>query len=223
MALFTLYYERNIIDGCGSAIEKRNLVMQQLMQKIDKEIRFVMFKTQDGKRYKANVTVMNDAVSNRVIDLLHQLEKVVDFPEKRMISEAISLIVGLPIESFVIQQAAQIIENSVDELIAYTSPIRKRSLDELMNMLPVDVPYFDEDGAGTISFGLTKDKAVESHNQNHVFTCRAFWTDELHSEEPHTVFMNLDPNNFDPLEFSSDDPETAIAMMIGHLKANKII
>lgn len=203
MALFTLYYERNIIDGCGSAIEKRNLVMQQLMQKIDKEIRFVMFKTQDGKRYKANVTVMNDAVSNRVIDLLHQLEKVVDFPEKRMISEAISLIVGLPIESFVIQQAAQIIENSVDELFAYTSPIKKRSLDELMAMLPDDLMMH----GSLVEFIIRKSEKR--------YLCCAIYK---YGSGTTPVFIDSVK-----LEFESEDPAIAVSMMIGHLKANKII
>lgn len=246
MALFTLYYERNNIDECGSAIEKRKLVLQSLMQKVEGEIKFELFKTPDGKRYKANIIVMNNVICDRVINILHRVEKAVDFPERMMISEVISLIVGLPVDSIGgnvepirIDDKVTIFpgDKELDFTLKYQHPekvdketnigipvvLTKRSLEQLMDLLPVDIPYSDESGPGTISFALEKGKAVESHKQNHVYTCGAFWTDELHASESNCVFMNSHDDNYDLMQFEADDPGDAIAMMIGHLKYNKLI
>lgn len=239
MALFTIYYERNNIDGCDSVFQKRKLVIEQMLQKVEEEIKFEIFKTPDGKRYKANIIVMKNVVCDRVIDILHRVEKAVDFPERMMISEVISLIVGLPVDS-IGGNAKDITfpnDKELDFALKYQHPetvdketnigipveLKKRSLEQLMDLLPVDVPYSDESGPGTISFALEKGKAVESHKQNHVYTCGAFWTDELHASESNCVFMNSHDDNYDLMQFEADDPCIAVSMMIGHLKYNKLI
>lgn len=215
MALFTLYYQHDGNDTCDTIAGKKEMTRQQFADIIKNEIRFEKIVAGDVKRYKSNVIVLHGRKTDEVLELLNRVQSSVDYPQKTMISKAISLMVGIPVDH--LGMAEPVPGHSTDIMIAIPGhmpdveitdelkyiTLQKRSLEQLMEMLPDGIVY---DGS-QLEFMIRKSEGK--------FICLAV----------HRFGSGMEPffaGNM-KFEFESKDPAIAISMMLGHLKYNKII
>jgi len=87
--------------------------------------------------------------------------------------------------------------------------LRKRSLNELLNMLPGQIMIATD----VVKFVLSKDS--DKKGESTFFTCYAIYK----------FGSGFKPYFYKggKMEFSSNNPELAVAMMIGFLKAEKLM